>query len=216
MVAAANSEKPDGPTTAWLKEQAKKMDAAITGSVIIEENGSYFNRLIWAEPGGRLLYYDKRHLFRMAQEHQTYTPGHARLEVEWRGWKICPLVCYDLRFPVWSRNTTGYDLLLYVANWPEKRSHAWNTLLQARAIENLCYAAGVNRVGTDGNGIKYSGDSALISPTGEVIERITDRAGIINQALSYSELQEYRERFPAHLDADQFELAGLSAEAKNS
>ncbi|EJF11524.1 amidohydrolase [Pontibacter sp. BAB1700] len=167
MDASGLAEETEGPTLEWMKEEAAKHEAVLTGSVIVREGEQYFNRLYWVRPDGTYEHYNKRHLFRMAKEHHTYTPGQEKLLVELRGWKICPLVCYDLRFPVWSRNVgSEYDLLLYVANWPKPRANAWSILLQARAIENLSYVVGVNRVGTDGNGHPYSGDSAIIHPKG--------------------------------------------------
>ena len=151
------SETMKGETIHWMKEQAKKKDAVVCGSLIIKEKEKYFNRLIWVQPDERLFHYDKRHLFTMANEHRYFNAGRKRISVNWKGWKICPLVCYDLRFPVWSRNTEQFDLLLYVANWPARRKFAWSRLLVARAIENQCYVAGLNRVGLDGMGISYSG-----------------------------------------------------------
>ncbi|GEO02573.1 nitrilase family protein [Adhaeribacter aerolatus] len=207
MEAPHLAEKPDGPTLAWLQEQAAIHKAVITGSLITEENGQYFNRLIWMRPDGSFTNYDKRHLFRMAGEHQVYTAGTARLIVTLNGWRICPLVCYDLRFPVWSRNIgPDYDLLLYVANWPAKRSLAWKTLLPARAIENLAYVAGVNRVGEDGKSIVYTGDSAAYGPTGEVIWQQSHAEAVETIKLSPEALQAYRQSFPAYLDADSFLL----------
>lgn len=201
------AEKVKGPTLDWLKEQAVKTGAVITGSLMVEENGQYFNRLIWMRPNGSFDHYDKRHLFRMANEHQVYTAGTSRLVVSLNGWRICPLICYDLRFPVWSRNTgPDYDLLLYVANWPAKRNLAWKTLLPARAIENLAYVVGVNRVGDDGNGIAYSGDSGAFSPTGEVIWQQSQDPAVQTITLSQEALIQYRQSFPAYLDADPFNL----------
>ena len=167
MNAAALAEPMNLTTFKWLKQMARQTNAAITGSYVVQENGQFYNRLIWMEPDGQFAHYDKRHLFRMADEEKTYTAGTLRLIRTWRGWRICPLICYDLRFPVWSRSRQiaphqlDYDLLLYVANWPAPRQLAWDTLLQARAIENLSYVAGVNRVGQDGNQHTYLGGSAL-------------------------------------------------------
>jgi len=209
MNAPALAETMEGPTIAWLLEMARLKQAAITGSLIIKENEQYFNRLIWAQPDGDLQYYDKRHLFRMAQENAIYSAGKTRLVVNYKGWRICPLICYDLRFPVWSRQLSNqpYDLLLYVANWPEKRAVAWRTLLAARAIENLSYCVGVNRTGQDGTGIRYDGGSAVCEPQGETFYLPENPEIIHTQALSYQKLQEFRERFPADLDADAFVLA---------
>jgi omega-amidase len=207
MDASQLAEEAEGPTLQWMREQAAKHQAVITGSVIVREGENYFNRLFWVRPEGTYEHYDKRHLFRMAKEHHTYTPGTGKLLVELKGWKICPLVCYDLRFPVWSRNKDSqYDLLLYVANWPKPRSSAWSILLQARAIENLAYVVGVNRVGTDGNGNPYSGDSAIIHPKGYKLLETTEAEGMHTITLSKQELDDFREAFPAHLDADSFTL----------
>ncbi len=207
MDAEGLAEETDGPTLAWMKEEAARYKAVLTGSVIVKENGSYYNRLYWVRPDGSHEQYDKRHLFRMAKEHHTYTAGKEKLLVELNGWRICPLVCYDLRFPVWSRNAGQvYDLLLYVANWPKPRANAWSTLLQARAIENLSYVVGVNRVGTDGNGHPYSGDSAIIHPKGYKLLETTEVEGLHTITLSKQELTDFREAFPAHLDADDFTL----------
>jgi omega-amidase len=207
MEASQLAEEAEGPTLQWMREQAAKHQAVITGSVIVREGENYFNRLFWVRPEGTYEHYNKRHLFRMAKEHHTYTPGSEKLLVELKGWNICPLVCYDLRFPVWSRNKDSqYDLLLYVANWPKPRSSAWSILLQARAIENLAYVVGVNRVGTDGNGNPYSGDSAIIHPKGYKLLETTEAEGMHTITLSKQELDDFREAFPAHLDADDFTL----------
>jgi omega-amidase len=191
----------------WMKQQAAQAKAVVTGSVIIKEDGKFFNRLLWAEPDGQLFQYDKRHLFRMAEEDRTFSAGNKKLIREVKGWKIFPLICYDLRFPVWSRNVANeYDLLIYVANWPQARSAAWKTLLKARAIENLSYCAGVNRVGEDGKGIIYSGDSQVISYKGEELFNAGDQECIHTMSLSHDELRTFREKFPADLDADKFEI----------
>ncbi|GGG08114.1 amidohydrolase [Pontibacter amylolyticus] len=207
MDAAGLAEEAEGPTLQWMQEEAARYSAVLTGSVMVKEGDSYYNRLYWVRPDGTYEHYDKRHLFRMAKEHHSYTPGKEKLLVELKGWNICPLVCYDLRFPVWSRNTNSqYDLLLYVANWPKPRANAWSTLLQARAIENLSYVVGVNRVGTDGNNHPYSGDSAIIHPKGHKLLETTEAEGIHTITLSKQELTDFREAFPAHLDADDFTL----------
>jgi omega-amidase len=207
MQASGLAEQAEGPTLAWMKQEAARHQAVVTGSVIVQENGNYYNRLFWVRPDGSYEKYDKRHLFRMAKEHETYTSGAEKLVLELKGWKVCPLVCYDLRFPVWSRNTdNSYDLLVYVANWPKVRSYAWSTLLQARAIENLAYVVGVNRVGTDGNSHPYSGDSAIVHPKGYKLLETTEAEGIHTLTLSKQELTDFREAFPAHLDADAFRL----------
>ncbi|GAB3926838.1 amidohydrolase [Larkinella terrae] len=209
MNAAPLAEPMNLTTFRWLKQMAAQSGAVVTGSYIVQEKGQFYNRLIWMEPDGSFDVYDKRHLFRMAEEDRTYTAGAKRLIKSWKGWNICPLICYDLRFPVWSRNTDlDYDLLLYVANWPAPRSLAWNALLQARAIENLAYVAGVNRVGEDGNGHQYAGDSSLIDPKGEVIFRQRDMETVFQTNLSLEDLRAYRERFPANRDADAFQIIG--------
>ncbi|HEX7416425.1 MAG TPA: amidohydrolase, partial [Steroidobacteraceae bacterium] len=164
MSAEQLAEPADGATSAWLREQARALSAAVTGSLIVSEAGQFYNRLLWATPDGRIAHYDKRHLFRMGREHEHFAGGAAPLLVEWRGWRICPLVCYDLRFPVWSRRRPAldYDLLLYVANWPAARRYAWSQLLKARAIENQAYVVGINRIGDDGQGISHAGESAVL------------------------------------------------------
>jgi omega-amidase len=169
MNAEQASENSEGETLAWLQQWAKRINAAITGSVAVNENGNYYNRLYFVYPDGSFKTYDKKHLFTLANEHHTYNAGKERLIVEYLGWKICPLVCYDLRFPVWARNTEDYDALIYVANWPKIRTHAWDTLLKARAIENISYCIGVNRIGLDGNGYEYVGHSAVYNTLGELV-----------------------------------------------
>ncbi|MFC5410077.1 amidohydrolase [Larkinella bovis] len=207
MNARSLAEPMNLTTFRWLKQMAAQTGAVVTGSYMVQEKGQFYNRLIWMEPDGSFDTYDKRHLFRMADEDRTYTAGTKRLIKSWKGWNICPLICYDLRFPVWSRNTgLAYDLLLYVANWPAPRRTAWNALLQARAIENLAYVAGVNRVGEDGNGHAYAGDSSLIDPKGEVLFRQDQSEAVFQTTLSLDELRAYRERFPAHRDADDFQI----------
>jgi len=217
------AEKADGKTTQWMKQKAKEKHCVVTGSLIIEEEGKYFNRLIWMKPDGSYHIYDKRHLFRLANEQNYYSPGNNRLIVELKGWRICPLVCYDLRFPVWSRNKkltvdnlqltntdsrdSIYDILIYVANWPERRAHPWKTLLPARTIENQCYVVGVNRIGNDGNNIYHSGDSAVINAKGEIISKTKAHEEFVETVkLSYKELEEFRKSFPVGMDADDFEI----------
>jgi len=207
-----NAETMDGPTTAWLCAQARELDAAITGSVQLRVGEKVYNRLLFATPDGTLRHYDKRHLFRYAGEHERYAAGAERLIVEWRGWRICPLVCYHLRFPVYSRNRHGargfdYDLLLYVANWPTPRREPWRTLLRARAIENLCYCAGLNRVGTDGNGLGYSGDSAVLDYLGAPLAELGAQEQTVTVALDAAALADHRTRFPAWMDADDFRIS---------
>ncbi len=210
MDAAAQAEGMNGPTVAWLRATAARHNAVVTGSVIIREGENYHNRLLWVRPDGTLAHYDKRHLFTFADEHRTYTAGRAPLVEEWRGWRICPLICYDLRFPVWSRNPAArpYDLLLYVANWPAVRRGPWQVLLQARALENLAYAVGVNRVGTDGLGHAYAGDSALLDMRGQYLAEAGAAVGCLTRTLSRQDLREFREKFPALQDGDAFALSG--------
>ncbi|WP_166360092.1 amidohydrolase [Pseudomonas akapageensis] len=201
------AEPESGPTSKWLRAQAKKLDAVVTGSIIIQTaDGSYRNRLLWAAPDGELLHYDKRHLFRMAGEHKHYTAGDQQVQFDLKGWRIRPLICYDLRFPVWSRDAQDTDLLIYTANWPGARRLHWNRLLPARAIENLCYVAAVNRVGTDGKGFAYTGDSQVLDFQGESLLSVGEGDGVFQVCLSGAELAAYRTRFPANLDADAFEL----------
>ena len=212
--AIAQAETMDGPTVAWVRGQARSLNAAVCGSVQLRDGAYVFNRLLFATPDGALHTYDKRHLFRFGREHERYAAGRDRLVVDWRGWRICPLVCYDLRFPVFSRNRydverpsqLDYDLLLYVANWPAARAYPWETLLRARAIENLCYVAGLNRVGTDGNQLHYAGDSAVIDFLGHPISECGDQEVVVTTTLQLKELAAHRERFPAMLDGDAFEL----------
>jgi predicted amidohydrolase len=207
MDSAALAEPENGPTSMWLSEQAKRIDAVVTGSLIIQAaDGSYRNRLLWARPDGSLAHYDKRHLFRMAGEHKHYAAGEQQLLLELNGWRIRPLICYDLRFPVWSRDPHSTDLLLYVANWPAARRQHWNRLLPARAIENLCYVAAVNRIGQDGKGHPYSGDSQVLDFQGDSLLQAGDTAGVFRVALKADELAAYRQRFPADQDADPFTL----------
>ncbi len=200
------AEQVDARAYRWMADWARKLDAVITGSLVVEEGGSFVNRLVWMRPDGSYAQYDKRHLFRMAGEHKRYAMGKERLLVELKGWRILPMVCYDLRFPVWSRNRNDYDLALYVANWPAARALHWQRLLQARAIENLSYVAGLNRIGRDEKDQAYSGDSAIYGPAGEVCIEADDEEGCFRTELSAKRLADYREAFPAHLDADRFEL----------
>ena len=208
----ACAEGMDGPTAGWLREQAARHGCAIAGSLAIEEGGAFRNRFLFARPDGALEHYDKRHLFRMAGEHRSYVPGSERCVVCWQGWRLCPQVCYDLRFPVWSRNRGDYDALLYVANWPARRREHWRALLVARAIENQAWVIGVNRTGVDGKGIEYAGDSMVIDPWGRVEFDAGSVACVHTATLSAAVLAECREKFPVHLDADAFRIAGAREE----
>lgn len=203
--ARSYAERVDGDAYQWMAQQAQQLQAVITGSLVVRQGDTYFNRLVWMRPDGSYKHYDKRHLFRMAGEHERYAIGKERILVELKGWRILPLICYDLRFPVWSRNRNDYDLSIYVANWPSARSLHWNRLLQARAIENLSYAVGVNRVGMDEKHQHYSGDSAIYGPAGEVLVH-TQEPGAFVFELYPDKLKQYRESFPAYVDADDFEL----------
>ncbi|WP_312929408.1 amidohydrolase [Stutzerimonas nitrititolerans] len=207
MNSAELAEPEEGPTYGWMREQAARLNAVVTASVIIEAaDGSHRNRLLWARPDGEILHYDKRHLFRMAGEHEHYTPGERQALFELNGWRVRPLICYDLRFPVWSRDAHGTDLLFYTANWPAARRKAWNRLLPARAIENLCFVAGVNRVGEDGKGYPYSGDSQVLDFLGDPLLEAGDGDGVFRCTLRAVDLAAFRERFPAYRDGDDFEL----------
>jgi len=206
------AEKMDGETVSWMQIKAKETSAVVTGSVIIEDKGKFYNRLIWAQPNGDVQHYDKRHLFRMAEEDMHFSAGTERKVFNLKGWRICPMVCYDLRFPVWSRNidaegNTAYDLLLYVANWPAARVAAWSALLVGRAIENQAYVAGINRVGVDGNGIEYCGGTAMVDPKGNVMTSFPDGQVYVEiTELDLDALNDFREKFPVVKDADAFEL----------
>ncbi|HKD54886.1 MAG TPA: amidohydrolase [Steroidobacteraceae bacterium] len=208
MEAAQFAEPANGPTPEWLSQLAARVDAVITGSVITRDGDRYYNRLLWAGPAGEQRHYDKRHLFRMGGEHQHFTAGREAWSVPWRGFRICPLVCYDLRFPVFSRrrDQLDYDLLIYVANWPAPRADAWRQLLRARAIENQAYVLGVNRVGSGGAGVPYAGDSAAIDFLGHTLADCGSAPAVTTVALQQAPLVAFRERFPAHLDADRFTL----------
>lgn len=204
------AETMDGEAVNWMKRVAVHKKIILTGSLIIEDNGQYFNRLLWVLPDGNLGYYDKRHRFAFAGEDREYTAGHKRLIAQVKGWKINLQVCYDLRFPVWARQQVTdkpeYDVLLYVANWPEKRIHAWKTLLTARAIENQCYVVGINRVGEDGNGILYNGESMVIDPLGNICYRKETEEDIHTVVLEKETLNQVREKFPFWKDADHFKI----------
>jgi len=205
MNALANAEPPGGDTEQWLRELAVRHDCALAGSIAVKADHGVYNRMLFATPAG-VQHYDKRHLFRMAGEHNRYLPGTERVVVDWRGWRILLQVCYDLRFPVFSRNREDYDLALYVANWPSARRQHWRQLLVARAIENLACVAGVNRIGSDARGLDYSGDSLAIAADGTVLCDMANENGAARVVLSGAALQSYREGFPCQLDADSFQL----------
>lgn len=207
MNPAKFGESMEGHTVSWMKKMASLSKAYILGSIIIKENNNFFNRLLVVSYDGNIQYYDKKHLFAMADENKYYHAGSKKLVFEFEGWKICPLICYDLRFPVWSRNQNNYDLLVYVANWPEKRNHHWKTLLKARAIENQSYVVGVNRIGKDGNNIDYSGDTCVIDPMGHIISTTElHKESIETVIISKNELEHIRKILPFSADADQFLL----------
>lgn len=206
MASKANAEPMTGPTVEWLAQQSSQLNTAICGSVIIRENDQFFNRFLLFKPNQAPMIYNKRHLFRMAGEHNYYSPGAERVVTDLASFRVCPQVCYDLRFPVFSRNHQDYDVLLYVANWPAPRRQQWRTLLTARAIENQAYVIAVNRIGTDGNDVEYSGDSGVISPDGTWIEDLKDADVSKLVELDLESLQRYRRDFPAWQDADLFTL----------
>ena len=206
MDAPALAEKIDGPTVEWMHRHAQDTASAICGSLIIEDDGKFYNRFICALPQGGLVTYDKRHLFRLADEHMHYAAGQSLTSFVLNDFRICPLICYDLRFPVWSRNRGTYDVLLYVANWPSARHNAWTTLLRARAIENLSYLAGVNRVGNDGNDLPYSGGSAIVDYLGNDLADLGSTSGSASASLDLSELKKFRKRFAFDKDADVYDL----------
>lgn len=206
------AETMDGSTVQWMKRLAAQKRVVLTGSIMIEEEGRYYNRLIWMLPNGQMGTYDKRHLFAMGKEDEHYTGGSQRFIASVNGWKINCNICYDLRFPVWARQQYvqaegfEYDVLLYVANWPDRRNHAWKTLLQARAIENQCYVIGVNRVGTDGHGVYHTGDSMVCNALGEVLYHKADDEDINTITLNKADLDSTREKLPFWKDADAFLL----------
>ncbi|MBK7763703.1 MAG: amidohydrolase [Bacteroidetes bacterium] len=208
MQAAALAENMDGKSIRWMKQMAMEHKIILTGSLIIEEAGKYFNRLIWMQPDGNFGYYDKRHLFSYAGEDVEFTPGTKRLITQVKGIRILTLICYDLRFPVWSRQHQAdeYDVILYVANWPVKRVHAWKTLLQARAIENQCYVIGMNRTGEDGNGHQYSGESCIIDPLGEILTRSNAMHDILNYEIDQQNVSSLRSTLPFQKDKDDFHM----------
>lgn len=201
------AETMDGQTLQWLKERSHEHQIALCGSLIVIENDLYSNRLVFVEPSGEVHFYDKRHLFTMGDEESHFQNGTERLIVQFKGWRICPLICYDLRFPVWSRNRNEYDLLVYSANWPQNRKEVWNTLLKARAIENQCYVVGANRVGVDGQKIAYSGNSQIFDAKGSLLTGLNDdNEMIVSAEILFSELAKFRNSFPVLNDADSFSL----------
>lgn len=207
MNARKLAEEVNGSAVTWMKQTAAEKNAVVTGSLIIKEEGHFYNRLFWVQPDGKCVWYDKRHLFTLTGEETVFTPGTDKLLVEWKGWNICPLICYDLRFPVWSRNKiAGYDLLLYVANWPQRRSYPWKQLLVARAIENQSYVVGVNRVGNDGNDVYHAGDSMVVDALGNVLYHKVDEEDVCTVILEKDALHKVREQFQFLRDADDFEL----------
>lgn len=203
-----HAEAADGETRTWLLAQASALDAAVGGSVAVNDARRFYNRFMLATPDGDVHVYDKRHLFRMGGEHRHYGVGRHALIIEWRGVRLCPMVCYDLRFPVWSRRRPEleYDLLTYAANWPAVRRDAWNTLLRARAIENQAFCVGVNRVGADGKGVAHTGDSVVLDFLGRSLAELNDQPSVITVPLDLDALRVFRDKFPAHLDADAFTL----------
>lgn len=200
------AEPMEGESMAWMHREAEGQNAVVMGSLIIQEGAHYYNRLIWMRPNGTYATYDKRHLFGMAKEDEVYTAGEERLVVHCKNWKICPLICYDLRFPVWSRNDDDFDLLIYIANWPQKRAAHWKNLLTARAIENQVYVVGVNRIGTDGKGYDYSGDSTVLEPAGGLLYQKSGEADVYQLNLSTDYLQEVRTQLPFLRDRDHFKF----------
>lgn len=211
MQPEAWAEAPEGPTQVWMEKLAAQYDALVVGSYIVREDFSYYNRMVMVSPEGVLGEYDKRHLFTLAEEDAYYEPGQDWVRVQYKGWRILPQICYDLRFPVWSRNRPegeglSYDLLLYVANWPAPRVLHWDTLLRARAIENQSFVVGCNRIGTDGNGLPYVGSSAIISPKGEELAWQRDTATVLQATLDPETLATYRHKYPFWKDGDVFEV----------
>lgn len=211
MNAAAMAETKTGPTIGWMKQQAARLKKIIAGSLIIEEEGAFYNRLIWMQPDGQHYHYDKKHLFGFAGEDAQYSAGRQKVIVQVNGWRINLQVCYDLRFPVWARQAppqegepASYDILLYVANWPQRRINAWDTLLKARAIENQSYVIGVNRVGNDAHDIYHNGSSSIIDPWGEVLWNLQEETGVYTHTFQYQKLEEARSKLPFLKDADRF------------
>lgn len=206
MNATDNAESMDGNTVAWMQKLAVEYDATICGSLIIRENDSNYNRMVWAQPDGTTGFYDKRHLFHMGGEDQGYAAGQERKIFNIGEWRIFPLICYDLRFPVWSRGLNEFDLMIYVANWPATRQSSWDILLPARAVENQCYVAGVNRIGVDGNEVIYTGGSMALDFLGRTVKCSGIDEGAVSTTLKGATLDRYRNKFPAWKDGDKFEI----------
>jgi omega-amidase len=207
MRPAELSESPDGGTLKWMKEMAKKGNFGVCGSYMVKDEMKFFNRWVFVSPGNEVFHYDKRHLFSMGGENSLFSAGQSTLIFSFRGFRITAFICYDLRFPVWSRNRDEYDLLIYAANWPEVRRNVWSTLLKARAIENQCYVAGSNRTGTDGEGISYCGESSIINPRGELVSLAESNSQCsVTAELDMAELLDFRNKFPVSNDADDFTI----------
>ena len=200
------AETMNGETVSWMKSLALKKDCAVCGSLVISENNSFYNRFIFVHPNGKIDFYNKRHLFSLAGEEKVYTKGTKKVIIEYKDWKICPQVCYDLRFPAFSRNHENYDLLLYVANWPKVRTYAWNSLLKARAIENLCYVVGVNRIGLDDNNHEYEGSSQVIDELGNILLNAEDNLGVFIMELDKNKMLETRKKLNFLNDKDDFKI----------
>jgi omega-amidase len=216
MASAQVAETMDGPTVNWLQTQARALGKVLAGSLAISEDGCFYNRFVWVTPDGSVTSYDKRHRFRMADEHQHYSAGSQRCIVDVDGWRVCLSVCYDLRFPVWLRNRGDYDALICVANWPAARQLAWSSLLRARAIENQCYVVGLNIVGVDGNDVAYSGGSAIYSAEGNGLIEAGEAMGVFTASLDGQALAEYRQSFPVWQDADPFTFPSFPSNRSSS
>lgn len=207
MNAKPLAETKEGETYRWLLATSKSTNKALIGSIIYTKKDKYYNRLVFVEPNGEIHHYDKRHTFTLAGEHEVYESGSETIVISYKGWRICPLICYDLRFPVWSRNTNEYDLLIYIASWPVMRVKAWDILLKARAIENMSYVIGVNRIGVDANNYQYSGHSAIIDFMGEILSKLEDNEeGKVSAVLDKAKLQSVRKKLGFLNDRDQFKI----------
>lgn len=201
------AESMNGLSITWMKKIAKEYDIAITGSLVIEDDNQFYNRLVFIKPSGKIDVYDKRHSFTLAGEHEVYSSGTEKIIIDFKGWKICPLICYDLRFPVWARNTENYDILIYMANWPDTRIKAWRTLLKARAIENMSYTIGVNRTGLDANNYQYSGNSLIVDYLGETLSNLAENeVGIISAVLKKDHQNKVRNKLGFLNDKDSFTI----------